>query len=288
MSEKGLAVTRALLGIDASLIAQVVGARDSSVANDYSAEIASECAAHGVPFAFDTKGLAIATPFALAVSWRKLINAGEAKLVVLHDSLLPRYRGFNPLVTALINGDREIGVSALYASERYDCGDLLGQERISITYPITIAEAIAQLLPGYISLALNLARSLSAGIAPVATPQSIRGVSYSLWRDEKDYWIDWQRPAEELLRTIHALGAPYSGARTQLDSSAVVLDAAEVLADVAIANRTPGKVIFVEDGYPVVVCGVGLLKLTRLRFAENGQSALPLARFRSRFGSPKQ
>jgi methionyl-tRNA formyltransferase len=52
--------------------------------------------------------------------------------------------------------------------------------------------------------------------------------------------------------------------------------------DVKIENRSPGKVIFIEDKLPVIVCGKGLLMLVDVR-DEHGESVLPLKYFRSRF-----
>lgn len=70
---------------------------------------------------------------AIAISWKYYIplkiNEGlEDDLVVFHDSMLPKYRGFAPTPTAMINGEREIGVSALFASEQIDCGDIILQK----------------------------------------------------------------------------------------------------------------------------------------------------------------
>jgi methionyl-tRNA formyltransferase len=54
----------------------------------------------------------------------------------MHDSLLPKYRGFAPLPNALINGEREVGVTALFASEEYDMGDIVCQRRLAVEYPM--------------------------------------------------------------------------------------------------------------------------------------------------------
>jgi methionyl-tRNA formyltransferase len=58
---------------------------------------------------------------------------------------------------------------------------------------------------------------------------------------------------------------------------------AEELPDVVVEDRAPGKVIFVQDGRPVVVCGSGLLRILDLRDDATGESLLPLRKFRSRF-----
>jgi methionyl-tRNA formyltransferase len=61
------------------------------------------------------------------------------------------------------------------------------------------------------------------------------------------------------------------------------LEAVQEVEDVVVENRTPGKVIFVQEGLPVVVCGQGLVKILAARWVGSGRSILPLAQFRSRF-----
>ena len=53
--------------------------------------------------------------------------------------------------------------------------------------------------------------------------------------------------------------------------------------DVKIENRTPGKVIFLIDAKPIVVCGKGLIKINEMVDDQTRQSLLPMSKFRSRF-----
>ena len=57
--------------------------------------------------------------------------------------------------------------------------------------------------------------------------------------------------------------------------------------DLKIKNRVPGKIIFMSDGIPTVVCGTGLLTITSA-VDVSGQSIFPLKKFRSRFVSCNQ
>ena len=57
----------------------------------------------------------------------------KSKLIVFHDSVLPKLRGFNPLVTSLINGYEEIGVTVLYGTEDFDRGEIILQKKVNIT-----------------------------------------------------------------------------------------------------------------------------------------------------------
>jgi methionyl-tRNA formyltransferase len=285
MNQKGLAVLKATVReLGPEVVACVVSARDEGVLNDYFAEIRTECEEHGIRFfeRSDAPSAAISNADVIAVGWRWMIS-GYQSLIVLHDSLLPRYRGFAPLPNALINGEQVIGVTALLASAEYDRGDIIAQKSVSIRYPIKIQEAIEILLEPCAALAVDAARTISSGLQLVARPQDESSASYSSWRDEDDYRIDWSLEASAIKRFIDALGFPYKGASSILAGSRVrILDAA-VEPDVRIEQRAPGKVMFVRDGRPVVTCGAGMLRLLDVRDNLGSASVLPLARFRSRF-----
>ena len=282
MTEKGYRVLQHIVAhLDSSVVALVVGAPDPNLAQDFFIEIRDLCAQAGIPFQHRDAARALPTAYALAVSWRWLItDAGT--LIVLHDSLLPRYRGFAPLVSCLINGEPAVGVTALYATAEFDQGPILGQASRPVQYPLRIADAVQLAVECYLELITQLWSGLRAGQLPAGTPQREADATYSLWRDEQDYRIDWRADSATIRRFVDALGWPYQGASTLLNGQLHRVLAAEPEPDVRIENRTPGKVLFVRAGQPVVVCGTGLLRLTALRTSAGGE-ALPLARFRSRF-----
>jgi len=286
MTAKGVATFAALQASQPGLVRQVVSARDPGVADDSYERLARACADAGVPF--HDRGSAPSPPatgHALAAGWRWLIPVtGGTTLVVLHDSLLPRHRGFNPLVTALIDGDEVTGVTALLAAAEYDRGDILGQVTVPLVRPIRIADAIALVVTAYAELAERIGGLIAAGAPLAGVPQDESAATYSLWRDDEDYEVDWSQPAPRIRDFVDAVGPPYAGARTSVDGEVVRLLAGTVEHDVRIANRTPGKVIFLRDGRPTVVCGSGLLRIDAMEVdGSPGTSALPLRRFRSRF-----
>jgi len=282
MTEKGYTVLTSIFAAYPDIIDAVVGAADKGLAKDYREEIADFCAKNKLRFYDRSERPSIGTEYGLAVSWRWMVNQGRSRLIVFHDSLLPRYRGFNPLVTALINGDTTIGVTALYATGDYDRGDIISQSSSTISYPITIQEAIKTTLANYRELAFEIAESLFHDQALLGTPQCEAQASYSLWRDEEDYFINWTEPATTIRRTVDAVGFPYRGAAATMDGKVVRVLKAQDLPDVRIANRTCGKVIFVQDSRPVVVCGKGLLRIDEM-VDESGNPVTSLSRFRTRF-----
>jgi methionyl-tRNA formyltransferase len=284
MTEKGHAALQAIVsGVPPGAVGMVVGSRDANVHDDHYEDIQGICKQAGIAF-FDRASVpAITAEYALAISWRWMIK-GVPNLITLHDSLLPKYRGFAPLPNSLINGETEIGVSALFASDDYDTGDVICQKRVPIRYPIKVQEAIQSIIPLYVAIAGEICSSLAAGGRLPRYRQDESQASYSLWRDDLDYAIDWSWDADRVKRFIDAVGYPYLGAKTLLNQAPVTVLDAVVEADVRIENRTAGKVIFVRDGQPVVVCGRGLLRITHMTAAD-GDPLLPLKKFRSRFGS---
>lgn len=287
MGEKGLRVLEGFLQeFGPEPVAFVCIGIDKHVDNDFSSEIQDACNRHHVRHAlrsqFDEDALPCKVDYRFAIGWRWMI-ANTDGLIVLHDSPLPRYRGFAPLVNMLINDENEIGVTALLASEEYDTGPIIAQKRMPVSYPITIAQAISDISVLYVEIALEIGSSLIAGNALRPTPQIESDATYSLWRDEADYRIDWSQDAAEVRRFIDAVGSPYAGALTYAGQRPVRILKAAVLDDVVVESRSEhlGKIIFRRNGRPVVICGSGLLSIECARLDDDTPVAeLP---FRTRF-----
>lgn len=239
-------------------IKYVVGCRDTSIKNDYYEDIKNFCNSNNISFYDKNIGKSEIEDYKFAIGWRFLIEDYK-NLIVLHDSPLPRYRGFAPVINMLINGESTLGVTALYASKDYDCGDILDQKIVNIEYPITIQQAIDLLLPLYSSLVNNVYNKLVSGKVE-GTKQQEKFVSYSPWLDYNDYSIDWNWSAEKIKRFIDAVGEPYNGARAGHN---VIYDAKVYDKNIKIENRNRhvGKVIFFNKNNPVVICGCGLLEI---------------------------
>lgn len=283
MNKKGLSVLQAILeefGPDS--LDCVISARDEGVKKDYYKEISDLCFSQGLRVFSRQEPYLLKSVFAFAIGWRWIIKECQ-NLIIFHDALLPRYRGFAPLVSSLINGEQKIGVSALLASNNYDEGDIIAQRAIEIQYPIKIADAIDLLLPLYNELARFIARDIRHGSPVNTVPQDHQNASYCLWRNEKDYQINWTESSQKIRRFIDAVGFPYKGAQTSLDGKQLRVLEAVTVPDVMIENRDPGKVIFSRNNCPVVVCGQGLLKITKMIDEATEESVLPLKKFRVRF-----
>ncbi|RKS13374.1 formyltransferase family protein [Flavobacterium sp. 120] len=284
MTNKGCEVLNALIKNNlVDFVDKIIVGIDNDVINDYSNEIIEICKLNQIPFFLSNQIFQINSSYALAISWRWIINIENLKLIILHDSLLPKYRGFAPLVNSLINKEQTIGVTALFASDEYDKGAVILQRQSSIIYPIKIDEAIAKVSILYSEIVVDIFKKLSLNIQIESFYQNEVDATYSLWRDSEDYFINWNNSSSKIKRFIDAVGFPYQGAKCFINDEIVLIQSASVIDDLIIENRDVGKVIFIQQNKPVIVCGKGLLKIEEAIFKNSKNSILPLKNFRTRF-----
>lgn len=221
----------------------------------------------------------------VTIGWRYLLPKHlygdlENGLIVFHDSLLPKYRGFAPTVTAMLCGEKKVGVSVLHGEKEMDKGDLIFQEAVEIAERDKIADVIEKEKVIYGELLLKVLDGVQSGYLP-AKAQDESMATYSVWRDTEDCRIDWNLDAEEIDLLIRAVGSPYPGAYYFFDGEKVIVDEAEIVPDASFAIRTPGKVWKLEDGCPTVICGRNMLKIVKAH-DESGKKVC-FKRLRSRF-----
>lgn len=189
----------------------------------------------------------------------------------LHDSLLPKFTGFSPVLWALISGAAEFGLTVHRMDEQLDTGDILVQHSLPIGPRATGTELVLagmELIPGAVHEALE---ALASGTAQWR-PQDKAARTYFHKRSDRDSRIDWSWSAVDLERFVRALSAPYPRAFSHYRGERIEVLAAEVSA--ARYGGTAGRVIVQENG-GVVVCGPdahrgdnhGLL-ITRVRAAD--------------------
>jgi methionyl-tRNA formyltransferase len=216
-----------------------------------------------------------------SIGWQFLIPGNPPNLIVLHDSLLPRFRGFAPSVAALIKGETEHGVTALRADSEMDCGPVASQVRLRIEYPMKIGDLFRKLGPLYTECVAQVL-ALPNDKLNALPPQCADGVSYSIWRDKDDFRVNWLQDSNNIERFINALGYPYGGATAILNDLQMSIHCCSVIPDVNFEERHPGKIWRLHaDGAIDVVCGSGMVQVSDLR-DDQGYKITP-KHLRSRF-----
>ncbi len=176
-----------------------------------------------------------------------VIEAGGGLVVNLHASLLPKYRGAAPINWAMIEGEKETGVSVIGLAQRMDAGLVYAQVRAAIDPLETAGELhdrLARMGPGAIGSVL---RDYQQGaLHGVAQDESLASKAPKL--SKADGWVDWGLPAEQVVARIHGL-TPWPGVRVNWvrgDGGAVqelILRRAKVMEGVSAGQVEPGGVL---------------------------------------------
>ncbi|MEU8146993.1 methionyl-tRNA formyltransferase [Nonomuraea sp. NPDC052129] len=167
----------------------------------------------------------------------------------IHDSLLPAYAGFSPLIWALINGEREVGVTAHRMNAELDAGDILLQRAVPVKDDDTTTDLFhrtVDLIEPLVRESLDLIASGRARWVPQDRTQA----SFFHKRSVEDGRIDWSWPAEDLERLVRAQSDPYPNAFTHHRGERIQIVSAAV--SQARYGGTPGR-IFIREGDGVVI-----------------------------------
>jgi len=193
--------------------------------------------------------------------------------VNIHPSMLPRYRGPSPVVTALLDGVESTGVSLMLLDEGMDTGPILAQREEPVLPHDTAESLTARLfLRGAELLRETLPPWLRGEVSPVPQDHSKATVTRMVQREDGE--ADWNLPAVELERRVRAY-TPWPGLYTQWKGKQIkILDAIE-----ASGNGEPGLVVPLEG--TETPCGVatgrGVLGIKRLLL--EGKRPVPAAEF---------
>ncbi|TDQ50732.1 methionyl-tRNA formyltransferase [Actinorugispora endophytica] len=170
----------------------------------------------------------------------------------VHDSLLPAYAGFSPLIWALVNGEREVGVTAHMMDGELDAGDIVLQRAVPVGPEDTATDLFHRTVDLIAPITTDALDLIASGRTDW-TPQDRSRASFFHKRSVEDSRIDWNWPAEDIERLVRAQSDPYPNAFTHHRGERV-----RILSAAVSRKRyggTPGRVFIPEDDGVVVVAG---------------------------------
>lgn len=178
----------------------------------------------------------------------------------IHPSLLPRWRGAAPIQRALMNGDREVGVTVFRLVPEMDAGPILKQVSLTPGENATATELREALGKAGAAAALQGLMDLEAGTGTLSEQDHSRA-TYAPKLAREEFQVSWDWEAERVHNTVRALDAsggayvPLRGGRLKLWRTSLPAEAAQ---------GAPGQILALGAAV-VVACGAGALNLEEVQ-----------------------
>lgn len=177
----------------------------------------------------------------------------KESIINCHAGKLPYYRGRNILNWALINDEKEFGITVHYVDSGIDTGDIILQE----TYPITEEDTYKTLLekayeacPEILYRAIKLIQSRE--VQAIKQDDISSTGLYCGMRKQGDEILDWNQKSRDVFNFIRAITVPGPCANSFVNGERIKIISAEMVPNAPIYKGIPGQVL-VKDGRTVLV-----------------------------------
>lgn len=164
----------------------------------------------------------------------------------VHASLLPQYRGAAPINHAIINGDKESGVTTFKLQQEIDTGNILLQEKVAIAEDEIAGELHDKLMQAGAGLIVKTLEKLAEGTLKEQPQQNIianKDLKHAPKIFTETCRIDWNKNADSIFNLIRGL-SPYPGAFTILDGKMLKIYRAKK--EIVVQDAAPGS--YTTDG----------------------------------------
>jgi methionyl-tRNA formyltransferase len=201
------------------------------------------------------------------------LKAPRHGCINIHASLLPRWRGAAPIERAILEGDKETGISIMQMNEGLDTGDVLLTQKYLITNDDTsksLTKSLSIMGAELIFNALNRLKELEA------IPQNDKDAIYAKKIMKGESQIDWHQSAENISLMIRAFNprpiAQTNAKAKQFESKVIrIIEAEEVQHE---SLKIPGTVIEQSKDACYIATGNGVLSLKKVQLAGKNEVSI--------------
>ena len=202
----------------------------------------------------------------------EILQVPPMGVVNIHPSLLPKYRGPSPVVTAILEGEETVGVTIMLLDEGMDTGPILAQStpmRLSGTEKGAALQSVLFKEGG--AMLPDVLKGLQEG-SLTPQPQDDSKATVTRLLERSDGEIDWSSPAARIDRMIRAYD-PWPGTFTSWSGKGLkVLDA-----QISSVSTSGAGVVVVGEGQMIVGTGSGSIELKQVQL--EGRQAVAAADF---------
>lgn len=194
---------------------------------------------------------------------KEIIDIPKYGIINVHSSLLPKYRGASPIHSAILNGDKESGVSIMYIEEGLDSGDVILKETCEITEDDTLG-TLHDRLKKLGAIGLEKALKLIEAEEVKAEKQDDSKATFVKPITKEQAKIDWNNTKEVIFNQIRGLN-PFPGAYTHNEKNENIKIYKSEKLEKEYAGENGAVVEMTKKG-PVVKVANGALRLLEIKF----------------------
>jgi methionyl-tRNA formyltransferase len=195
---------------------------------------------------------------------KQLIEYPRLGTINCHAGRLPFYRGRNILNWALINDEKEFGITVHYVDEGIDTGDILAQRLFPITDQDDYATLLECAYAGCPELLYETIKNLQHGQASRLAQSDIHPLgSYCSQRIAGDERLNWQQGSRDIFNFVRALCRPGPEARTYLGDTELRINRVEFLLQAPLYKGIPGAVLSMDGDAFMVKTADSYVKVTQ-------------------------
>lgn len=190
---------------------------------------------------------------------QKVLDVPTLGCINIHASLLPKYRGSAPYQWAVLNGEQETGVTAMYLCREMDAGDMIDKAVTPIGENETAGELLDRLAVLGAELLSKTLTRFQNGAVP-AEKQDESQVSYAPMLDKSLCPIDWSKTARQIHDQVRGL-QPWPVATMELKGETFKVHETRVVPGKGI----PGRILGLTKTGLVVACGEDAVEIRVLQ-----------------------
>ena len=193
----------------------------------------------------------------------------------LHASLLPNYRGAAPIHWAIINGERETGVTTFFLQHEIDTGDLLFQEKEAISESDTTGELYDRLMKKGAKLVVKTTRAIIDGAIHPQAQIETKELRIAPKLTKETGLVHWSKDGQSIVNLIRGMN-PFPGAHTVFQGKHCKISSVrfhpEIIADLGIGVWDTDQKTFLRVG-----CADGYIEI--LTWQMEGKKKMEIAEF---------
>lgn len=175
---------------------------------------------------------------------KSLLHLLAGGFINFHYGLLPKYRGANPVLAQMLNGEKESGITIHVVDEHIDTGPIVMQQKINIEEGDTFGMQLQKLGMLGASMAIKLLQVCRLHPVPPALPQNESQAMYFKKPVAADLMINWKTmSSKQVIRLINACNPWNKGAGTLINGIGLCLTAAVTTHDNLTGNIPAGTIV---------------------------------------------